>query len=225
MNLAEQVKNTLAPLADPAQAARMSAYMRDQFAFHGIPTPARRAALKPLVRSLKGVDAGVLLEAAGELWREPQRECQYAAIDLLAAHVKRLDEAHLDALLALVRQAAWWDTVDALAVIAGTVVRADRAVRQPRMDEAVRHPDLWTRRVAMLHQLGWRADTDLARLFGYAVQLAHEEDFFIRKAIGWGLRDYAHHAPEAVRAFLLANGALLSALTVREAGKHLAMAR
>ncbi len=223
MSIAEQVKNTLAPLADPAQAARMSAYMRDQFAFHGIPTPARRAALKPLVRSLKGVDAGVLIEAAGELWREPQRECQYAAIDLLAAHVRQLDGTHIDALLALARQAAWWDAVDALAVVVGTVVRADRPGRQPRMDEAVSHPDLWTRRVAMLHQLGWRADTDLARLFGYALQLAHEEDFFIRKAIGWGLRDYAHHDPEAVRAFLLAHRTTLSALTVREAGKHLDM--
>ncbi|NHZ90990.1 DNA alkylation repair protein [Massilia sp. CCM 8733] len=223
MSIAEQVKTALAPLADAARAARMSAYMREQFAFHGIHTPARRAALKPLVRSLKGADAGVLLDAAAELWRAPQRECQYAAIDLLATHVKQLDGAHIGALLALARQAAWWDTVDALAVVVGTVVRADRPLRQPRMDEAVRHADLWTRRVAMLHQLGWRADTDLARLFGYAGQLAHEEDFFIRKAIGWGLRDYAHHDPEAVRAFLLARGATLSALTRREAGKHLNM--
>ncbi|NHZ80149.1 DNA alkylation repair protein [Massilia sp. CCM 8695] len=220
MNIAEQVKKTLAPLADPVQAARMSAYMRDQFAFYGIPTPARRAALKPLVRSLKDAPAGVLLDAAGELWREPERECQYAAIDLLAAHVKQFDGGHIDALLGLARQASWWDTVDALAVVIGTVVRADRALRQPRMDEAVRHADLWTRRVAMLHQLGWRADTDQERLFGYAGRLAHEADFFIRKAIGWGLRDYAHHDPNAVRAFLLAQGDTLSALTQREAGKH-----
>ncbi|RSZ60954.1 DNA alkylation repair protein [Massilia atriviolacea] len=221
MRIAEQMKTTLAALADPAQAARMSAYMRGQFAFHGVPTPARRAAIAPLVRSLKGADADVLLDAAAALWRAPQRECQYAAIDLLAAHAKRLDCAHIDALLALARQASWWDTVDALAVVTGTVVRADRALRQPRMDEAVRHADLWTRRVAMLHQLGWRADTDPARLFGYAARLAHEDDFFIRKAIGWGLRDYARHDPAAVRAFLLAQGEALSPLTRREAAKHL----
>ncbi|NHZ61485.1 DNA alkylation repair protein [Massilia genomosp. 1] len=223
MSIAEQVTSLLAPLADPARAARMSAYMRDQFAFHGIPTPARRAALKPLVASLKGADPGVLLDAATALWRAPQRECQYAAIDLLAAHVKRFDDAHIDALLALARQAAWWDTVDALAALVGTVVRADTSQRQPRMDAAARHADLWTRRIAMLHQLGWRAETDLARLFGYAGQLAHEEDFFIRKAIGWGLRDYAHHDPEAVRAFIVENDASLSALTRREAAKHLDM--
>ncbi|MDQ1833591.1 DNA alkylation repair protein [Massilia scottii] len=221
MSIAEEVKKLLAPLADPARAAAMSAYMREQFAFYGIPTPARRAALKPLVRGLKGVDAGVLLGAAAALWREPQRELQYAAIDLLAAHVKRLDGGHIEALLALARQASWWDTVDALAVVIGTVVRADRLLRQPLMDEAVRHADLWTRRVAMLHQLGWRADTDPGRLFGYAERLAHEEDFFIRKAIGWGLRDYARHDPKAVHDFLLAQGDTLSALTRREAAKHL----
>lgn len=221
MSIAEQVKTTLAPLADPAQAVRMSAYMRDQFAFHGIPTPARRAALGPLVRELKGADPSFLLDAADELWQAPQRECQYAAIDLLAAHVKQFDGAHIDALLDLARRASWWDTVDALAVVIGSVVRADKLERQQRMDEAVRHADLWTRRVAMLHQLGWRADTDTPRLFGYALRLAHEDDFFIRKAIGWGLRDYAHHAPEAVRAFLRAQGEAFSPLTRREAGKHL----
>lgn len=221
MSIAEQVKSILAALADPAQAARMSAYMRGQFAFHGIPTPARRAALKPLLHSLKGTDCGVLLDAAGELWGAPQRECQYAAIDLLAANVRQFDGGHIDALLALARQASWWDTVDALAVLVGTVVRANRQQRQPRMDEAVHHADLWIRRVAMLHQLGWRADTDADRLFAYAAQLAHEEDFFIRKAIGWGLRDYARHEPTAVRGFLLAQGDALSPLTRREAARHL----
>ncbi|MDQ1921606.1 DNA alkylation repair protein [Massilia pseudoviolaceinigra] len=221
MSIAEEVKKLLAPLADPARAAAMSAYMRGQFAFYGIPTPARRAALKPLVRSLKGAHADVLLDAAGALWTEPQRECQYAAIDPLAAHAKQFDGGHIAPLLALARQVSWWDSVDALAVVVGTVVRADRLLRQPLMDEAVCHADLWTRRVAMLHQLGWRFDTDLDRLFGYAERLAHEEDFFIRKAIGWGLRDYAHHDPNAVRDFLLAQGDALSALTRREAAKHL----
>ena len=221
MSIAEQVKELLAPLADPVQAARMSAYMRDQFAFYGIPTPARRATLKSLGLSLKGAHADVLLGAAGELWQAPQRECQYAAIDLLAAHVKRFDGGHIDALLGLARQASWWDTVDALAVVIGTVVRADRPLRQPRLDQAVRHADLWTRRIAMLHQLGWRADTDPVRLFGYAQSLAREDDFFIRKAIGWGLRDYARHDPQAVRAFLIEQGDALSPLTRREAGKHI----
>jgi len=71
------------------------------------------------------------------------------------------------------------------------------------------------------HQLGWREQTDEARLFGYARSLASESDFFIRKAIGWALRDYARHAPEAVSGFLSASRDLISPLTVREASKHL----
>ena len=90
-----------------------------------------------------------------------------------------------------------------------------------RMDLAVEHGNPWVRRVAMLHQNGWRGKTDTGRLFAYALRLAPESDFFIRKAIGWALRDHAHHDPELVRAFLQAQHGRLSGLTVREAGKHL----
>jgi 3-methyladenine DNA glycosylase AlkD len=89
------------------------------------------------------------------------------------------------------------------------------------MDECLVHPDLWVRRVAMLHQLGWREQTDQERLFSYALTLAPEKDFFIRKAIGWALRDHARTRPDAVRAFLAQHADRLSGLTVREAGKHL----
>jgi 3-methyladenine DNA glycosylase AlkD len=73
----------------------------------------------------------------------------------------------------------------------------------------------------MIHQLGWREHTDEDRLFGYARALAAESDFFIRKAIGWALRDYAWHAPDAVIGFLSASRDLISPLSLREASKHL----
>lgn len=89
------------------------------------------------------------------------------------------------------------------------------------MDDCLAHTHLWVRRVAMLHQLGWKAHTDQHRLFRYALALASEKDFFIRKAIGWALRDHARHQPDAVRAFLAQHAQHLSDLTRREAGKHL----
>jgi 3-methyladenine DNA glycosylase AlkD len=89
------------------------------------------------------------------------------------------------------------------------------------MDAALKHEDKWVRRIAMLHQLGWRGETDTTRLFEYALALAPETDFFIRKAIGWALRDYARHDPQVVSKFLALNRNSLSALTVREAAKHL----
>ncbi|MES2126294.1 MAG: DNA alkylation repair protein [Pseudomonadota bacterium] len=221
MAIPDKLVALLEPLADPARAAPMRAYMKNRFEFLGIGTPARRAAITPLLRSLKGIASAQLLDAAGQLWRMPRREYQYCALDLLARHWKQLSLADLDALLGLVREQSWWDSVDGLASVIGDIVRRERTEGQARMDAALLSSDLWTRRVAMLHQNGWRGDTDQARLFAYARQLAPEPDFFIRKAIGWALRDYARHDPEGVRHFLAAETGRFSGLTVREAAKHL----
>jgi 3-methyladenine DNA glycosylase AlkD len=90
------------------------------------------------------------------------------------------------------------------------------------MDAALRHESLWVRRIAMIHQLGWRLETDSVRLFGYAEMLAPEGDFFIRKAIGWALRDYARWHPHAVRDFVAAMGERLAPLSTREATRRIA---
>ena len=216
--LAAQIQHTLATLADPARAVPMRAYMRDRFPFLGIQTPTRRAALRPL---LKGdFDQKRQLTAADPLWRLPEREYRYAAIDLLARHVGRLDLSAVAPLLALAQRDPWWDTVDGLAGIVGDVLRAARRNdpgAQGAMDAALRHDCLWVRRIAMIYQLGWRLETDTSRLFGYAETLAPESDFFIRKAIGWALRDYARWNPQAVRNFVAAMGGRLSPLSAREA--------
>ena len=221
--LVTQIQHTLAALADPAREVAMRAYLRDQFPFLGIPTPARRAALKPLLKL--DFDQNRLLTAADQLWCLPEREYRYAAIDLLARHAGRLDASAVVPLLALAQREPWWETVDGLAGIVGDVVHAARRNdpdAQAAMDVALRHDCLWVRRVAMIHQLGWRLDTDTARLFGYAETLAPEGDFFIRKAIGWALRDYARWHPQAVRDFVAAMGQRLAPLSAREAMRRIA---
>ncbi len=221
--LAAQIQHTLSALADPARAVAMRAYMRDQFPFLGIQTPARRAALRPLLKA--DFDQKRLLTAAGQLWRLPGREYRYAAIDLLACHVARLEPSAIARLLTLAQRESWWDTVDGLAGIVGDVLRAARRNdpgAQAAMDAALRHDCLWVRRIAMIHQLGWRLETDSARLFAYAETLAPEDDFFIRKAIGWALRDYARWQPQAVRDFVAAMDGRLSPLSAREATRRIA---
>ena len=200
----------------------MRAYMRDQFEFLGIQAVPRRQATAALLRPKRPPEE--LLSIASQLWSLPQREYQYLAVDLLGRQCKALGMPHLDALLALVQQRSWWDTVDGLAGVVGDIVRAalkQDAYAQAAMDAALKHDNLWVRRIAMLHQLGWRAETDTTRLFGYALELAHETDFFIRKAIGWALRDYARHDPQAVSLFLRQQQHRLSGLTRREAARHL----
>jgi 3-methyladenine DNA glycosylase AlkD len=158
-----------------------------------------------------------LLQCASELWEQPLREYQYIAIDLLAMHWKQLDVTHLSALFSLVQRKSWWDTVDGLAGIVSDVLRH----RHDGMDDALNHNNFWMRRIALLHQLGWRDKTDADRLYAYCLALAHEKEFFIQKAIGWALRDYARHAPDEVRDFTQRHQARLSALSFREANKHL----
>lgn len=218
------VARTLKPIADPKVSAWMRAYMKDQFEFLGIKTPVRRAAIAQLIQQQKPAEAEDLLRCARALWALPEREYQFVAVDLLGSHVRKFGPEHIPAIFALVEKKSWWDTVDSLAVVIGTIVRnarTDDAEIQCLMDKALQSSNLWVRRVAILHQLGWRGQTDSQRLFTYALACAHEKEFFIRKAIGWALRDYARHAPAEVRKFLRTNGDKLSPLTLREAGKHL----
>jgi 3-methyladenine DNA glycosylase AlkD len=209
--------STLAALANPARAVAMRAYMRDQFDFLGIPTPARREAVTPLLRQLKGASADDLLRLADELWARPERECQYVALDMMAMHWKQFGLDKLPALEKFALRKSWWDTVDGIAGIIGSILRFGHE----GMDAALSHDNFWMRRIAMLHQLGWRSKTDEMRLFRYALALSHENEFFIQKAIGWALRDYARHAPDNVSQFLVENRLALPRLSFREASKHL----
>jgi 3-methyladenine DNA glycosylase AlkD len=223
MDLHAELEIALEAVADPTRAAPMQAYMRDQFIFLGVAAPQRRLAARGLLAGLKDVGADGLLEHAQLLWQQPLREYQHVALDMLDMHRHQLGVGHIPALLALARQRAWWDSVDGMAGIVGEVLQAELrrgGDGHAHMVPALQHEDFWLRRIAMLHQLGWRADTDAAWLFGAALALAHEDEFFIRKAIGWALRDYARHAPEAVTAFASAHRQQLSALSYREALKH-----
>lgn len=218
-DICKQASLALLPLADPARASAMKAYMKQRHDFLGIPTPARRQALKPLLATLKTADADVLLASAAQLWAMPEREFQYVAIDILAKFSRKLELDHVPALLELAQQKSWWDTVDGLAGVIGDVLYRWRHSQEMEelVEAALIHPDLWVRRIAMLHQLRWKTDTDAERLFRFATTLAPESDFFIRKAIGWALRDYSWHQPQAVREFVDRMADELSPLSRREA--------
>jgi len=216
------VRAALAPLANASFAEGMRAYMRDRFEYLGIQTPIRRAAVTPLIRAFKPADAAELRKAADGLWKMRERENQYVAVDLLARYQAVLNLEDLPWLLDLVREKSWWDSVDALLKAVGPIVQRSGAKGKRAMDAAVRSQNLWVRRIAMLHQLGLRDETDTARLFRYAELLAPEKEFFIRKAIGWALRDYAWHDWRTVEKFLKSTHGGLSGLSVREASKNFA---
>jgi 3-methyladenine DNA glycosylase AlkD len=219
------VEQALLPLSDADKAAPMRAYLLNQFDFLGLPAPVRRQAVRAIGKVMWPSSAD-LLAVAHLLWQKPQREFRYTAIDLLRQHSRMLGVADLPALCDLLQREPWWETVDGLSAVIAEVLHA--AVKQTPdaarvMDVWVTHPNFWVRRAAMLHQLGWRLDTDASRLLAYAQQLAGEKEFFIRKAIGWALRDYARWNPHGVHDFLVQQRDVLSALSVREAAKHLTL--
>ncbi|WP_339938749.1 DNA alkylation repair protein, partial [Undibacterium luofuense] len=191
----QALQQTLLSHANPQKAQAMADYQRGQFAFIGLAAPERRALVKSL--GWKKLPRTELLTLVQACWELPQREFQYVAVDLLAAHHKLLQTEDIALLLTLAQQRSWWDSVDGLAGVMGDLLfrlRSTDAGVMATMDAAIRHENFWVRRIAMLHQLGWREATDTQRLFDDALRLSHEKEFFIRKAIGWALRDYARTA-------------------------------
>jgi 3-methyladenine DNA glycosylase AlkD len=197
----------------------MAAYMKHHFDFLGVTTPTRRAAARPTMSAARSASADAIVDFARACWLQPEREFQYVAQDALAANVARLESRHLADVRELVTTRSWWDTVDALAAwCVGGLVLADRTLAE-EMDRWIDADDIWLARSAILHQLRWKEATDADRLFDYADRRASDTEFFIRKAIGWALRQYARTDPDAVRRFVATHE--LSGLTRREALKHL----
>jgi 3-methyladenine DNA glycosylase AlkD len=222
---ADAITDRLVPVyraaADPAKAARMRAYMRDQFPYLGIPTPRRRELTRKVLAGLPAPDQDGLRAIALACWELPEREYQYFASDLLVRYARQLERGFLDTVRQLVTTKSWWDTVDALASrVVGPIVARDPAA-MATMEAWLVDEDMWLARTAILHQLTYKERTDTARLFRYCLARADHRDFFIRKAIGWALRQYAWTDPEAVRRFVAAHATELSPLSVREATKNL----
>lgn len=215
------LRKALTDAAVPADAAPMAAYMNDRFRFLGVKTPARRRASTPLITASKQESIDAVVAQAYELRAQPEREFHYVAGDLLRANQQRLRADHITDLEHFVTADAWWDTVDALASpTVGTMIRTHPELVST-LDEWIDDDDFWLARVAIIHQLRFGADTDADRLFRYAVRRAGDPEFFIRKAIGWALREYAKSDPDAIRSFVGDHRDVLAPLTVREATKHL----
>lgn len=206
---------------DPSRAEQMSAYMKNRFPFLGLSSPMRRGLMKVALSGLPKPDEDDLEHLARLCWDSPEREYQYAAIDQLRRAAGRLPEKFLAQLRWMIASKPWWDSCDPLSgTVAGGIVR-----RFPRsasiMEEWIRDDILWLRRAALLHQLKWKEACDQERLFRFCLLTMEEKEFFIRKAIGWALRQHARVAPEQVTRFLIENRSRLSGLSFREAAKHL----
>ncbi|MFE9405593.1 DNA alkylation repair protein [Streptomyces sp. NPDC006530] len=206
---------------DPHRAGEMVAYMKGVAPFLGIRSPERRALSRTVLDGLAKPTEADCAAVALRCWALQEREYHYFAVDYLRRYVPVCSSAFLPVARHLVVTTSWWDTVDHLAAhVVGPLVAADEELTAV-MDRWIDDDDLWLARTALLHQLTYKERTDPDRLFDFCLRRAAHPDFFIRKAIGWSLREYAKSDPGAVRAFVAAESARLSPLSVREALKNL----
>jgi 3-methyladenine DNA glycosylase AlkD len=220
-DLAAFVSTRLAQLADPAKAAPMAAYMRTTQPFHGVQKAGVDAVCREALKRSPCASQSEYEQHVLALWHLPHREERYVAVRY-ARQQKFIAPASLPLYEQMIRQGAWWDFVDEIAShLVGGALAKSRAQVEPVLDLWIQDPDFWIRRAAVLSQLRLGPATSEPQLFRYCLQLAPEREFFLRKAIGWALREYSKTAPESVRAFLAANRDRLSPLTQREAVKHL----
>jgi 3-methyladenine DNA glycosylase AlkD len=224
------VRAALAGAGDPARAAQQQAYMKSDLPYVGLTAPELRALLTPLLVEHRFVDRAQWEAAVLELWEDAtHREEWYAAVALLRHRAYRswIDPDLLPLLEQLVRTGAWWDVVDEIAShLVGQVLLDHRADVTPVMDAWSVDPDsLWIRRTAMLAQLRHRERTDtdlLARvLVANLDDTAYGKEFFVRKALGWALREHARTDAAWVERFVATYADRLSGLSRREALKHL----
>lgn len=159
------------------------------------------------------------------LWRANEREYQYAACDLLTDRrvLATLTIGDVPRLQKLIVTKSWWDTVDVLApTIIGAILRPHAKRVRTTVTQWIASDNIWLQRSAILLQLKYRDHIDEQLLFWCIEQRAASTEFFVRKAAGWALRQYAYTAPDRVREFVESHRSELSALTIREALKHVA---
>ncbi|GAB3449967.1 DNA alkylation repair protein [Actinophytocola sediminis] len=222
--LVTAVRTGLAELADRARAPQMQRYMKSELPFRGVPAPARRELGRRLFAAYPLDDEQSWRAAVLSLWRAAEfREERYLAVDLTGA--RRYAAWQTPELVALYEElivtGAWWDYVDELASRRiGPLLQADRRAMTPVLRRWATDPDLWKRRTSIICQLAAKEDTDTDLLAASIEANLDDRDFFIRKGIGWALRQFARTEPVWVRAFVDTHPGL-SPLSRREATKHL----
>ncbi len=207
---------------NPVRAVAMRAYMRDQFEYYGIPAPAQRAIQRDvLAKHPPPTHEDALKDLVLACWSRPEREWQYFGCSLCARGARAASPRFLTTVRKVITTKSWWDTIDNLAShTTGTLVRRHPSLVRT-MDRWIEHPNIWLVRTAILYQLSYGKDTDAVRLFDYCLRRSTDTEFFIRKAIGWSLRQYSKTDERAVRTFVHEHGEELSGLSKREALKWL----
>lgn len=220
MSYIERIQQLFTEHQNEENAIPMKKYMRNRFPFLGIKTPLRKTLMRQFFKESGIREEPLQSEFVRSLWKLPEREYQYAAMDYLHVSLKKLHKNDLNLMEELMTTKSWWDTVDMLAQKeVGEIAKRFPAVIDEYIESWNTSENIWLQRSSLLFQLKYKEQTDEDLLYRYIRNLADSREFFIQKAIGWVLREYSKTNPESVRIFI--NNHRLAPLSVREGSKYL----
>jgi 3-methyladenine DNA glycosylase AlkD len=220
---AEELAGALRARSDPRRATQERRYLKSDLEHIGVPMPTLRTAAKSFVRSHPDATRRDVLGIVRALWAHPVHELRVLAVEVLILNRSHLEASDAGLIECFIRESKTWALVDTLAVnVAGDLVeRFDELART--LDRWAADDDYWVRRSALLALLKplRRGDGDFERFGRYADAMLDEREFFIRKAIGWILRETSKKQPRLVYDWLLPRASRASGVTLREAVKYL----
>ena len=216
----EPVHQAFLKEADSTNAIGMKAYMLNKFDFFGIKTPERDLIVKSYLKNNTVSNSKELELVIKELWEFPQREMQYFAIDVFAGHKKLWTTSSIKLIEHCIINKSWWDTVDGIASDwLGFYFKLFSEQTFLISSQWNKSNDIWLQRSSILFQKSYKKNTDTALLASYILNCKDNKEFFIRKAIGWALREYSKTNPDWVINFVANHK--LSALSEKEALKRI----
>jgi 3-methyladenine DNA glycosylase AlkD len=221
--LARRIEDGLAAIGTPERAEGAKRYLKSELEFFGVATPPFRRVLLAALKEASPLSRGTLLAETRALWARPVFELRAAAAELLSRKAGLLLSEDIGVVEAFLRESRTWALVDVLAPhVAGPLL-----VRHPEVGPAIDRwsadADFWLRRAALLTPLVElrRGGGDFERFARYADAMLDEKEFFVRKAIGWVLREVGKKRPRVVVDWLAPRIGRASGVTVREAVRHL----
>ncbi|MBO0453844.1 MULTISPECIES: DNA alkylation repair protein [Enterococcus] len=203
----------------PDHAEPMARYMKNLFPFCGVKKPQRALLERPYLKESLALPLSELIQEIFRNYRKDEREYQYYAIDLAQKNIQRFSLEELAALLPLLAEKSWWDSIDAWRKVFSTWVLAHPEKLESVYSFFYQHENFWYRRIAINLQLLFKEETDTKLLAQAILADLTTEEFFIQKAIGWALRDYSKVNPDWVKSFMQQHS--LSKLALREGSKYI----
>jgi len=218
ISFSQNIQQVFQNHADQELAMPMQAYMKNLFTFYGLKSPLRRSLMKQTM-SLYPKDLLLHVnDIARDLYNHHQRELHYVAIECVDKAQKYWNIQTIELLEYMITTHSWWDSVDSIAPLVGLYFQKFPEQRMTCITKWMASKNMWLQRICILHQKRYKAQTDQQLLFSLCIQLKESKEFFIRKAIGWALREYSYVHPDAVISFVHSHE--FSGLTKREALKH-----